>query len=473
MDFHLKRKGMIMRTPKFFAVFLTFVLIAVLLDSFGVARGQSSGKSSLPVLCENEGSENQLKEQLNYSKLEGLLKVKNWKDADKETLILILKALGKSEDELPSKESIINLPCTVLKNIDKLWMKYSKNRFGFTAQLSLNKECMTKYADFYPSEYRCFAEKNGWLKKEKWIKYSDVYFDLSAPVGHLPATTLLLLDKISLQCPKEEELSSKSTQNAESIQKIMLEMFGEQVTEKQAEIAKKKYLEILGITETQAKCMEIQTMLVYGGPLSLIYYNQCQIELQGKTDREAAARLYNYANELRDNGELKKSTIYFCKATIAAPNDAWIYNNLGVVLGMQERFEESIIAFKKAIEIDPNHANAYAGLGKVYLLQNRLEESISEYRKAIQLSPQDASLYQDSGDILQTLGNLEEAILNYKKAIQLDSNNFRVYNNLGFVLEQKGLIQEAIEAFQKAIEINPNYQKAKDNLYLIKQRLQK
>lgn len=274
-----------MKFPSFFPVFLTFILTTISLNGTSIATGQSSSQFDRhPILCANESSENQLKDKLDYNKLEGLLKVKNWKDADQETLVLILKAVGKSKDELPSKENINNLPCTVLKNIDRLWIKYSNNRFGFTAQLLLNDECIKKYADFYPGEYRCFAEKNGWLKNDKWIKYSDIQFDLSSPVGHLPATVLILLERSQRECPTEEELSAKFTQNSDSIQEIMMEMSRDGVTEEQAGIAQRKIREILGITEKQEKCMATQAILVYGGPLSLIYYNQCQIELQKKVD---------------------------------------------------------------------------------------------------------------------------------------------------------------------------------------------
>jgi eukaryotic-like serine/threonine-protein kinase len=71
---------------------------------------------------------------MDYSKLRDLLAAGKWKEADEETLRVML-AVAKREDEgWFNKESIDNFPCADLRTIDQLWVKYSNGRFGFSVQ---------------------------------------------------------------------------------------------------------------------------------------------------------------------------------------------------------------------------------------------------------------------------------------------------------------------------------------------------
>jgi Tfp pilus assembly protein PilF len=60
---------------------------------------------------------------------------------------------------------------------------------------------------------------------------------------------------------------------------------------------------------------------------------------------------------------------------------AWV--NLGLILGMQNRYAESYEAFTKILNPDEAHAN----LGFVYLTQGQKEMAKTECRKALQMNP--------------------------------------------------------------------------------------
>jgi serine/threonine protein kinase len=143
------------------------------------------------VNIENE-EEIQLKSEvgINYTKLRDLLAARNWKQADYETYLVMLKAVGHEKDDLIRDKELLNFPCTDLRTIDKLWVKYSNGKFGFSVQkeiyLSVGGIADGKY---YEEAWKKFADKVGWMREAAFIGVFLSYPD-TAPKGHLPYTTL-------------------------------------------------------------------------------------------------------------------------------------------------------------------------------------------------------------------------------------------------------------------------------------------
>lgn len=75
-----------------------------------------------------------LGDRYRYQNLQQYLAEENWFEADKETIRLIL-AVSKREIEELTPEDIQHFPCNDLMVIDRLWSKYSGDRFGFSVQL--------------------------------------------------------------------------------------------------------------------------------------------------------------------------------------------------------------------------------------------------------------------------------------------------------------------------------------------------
>ncbi|MEH2072364.1 MAG: GUN4 domain-containing protein [Nostoc sp.] len=125
--------------------------------------------------------------EVNYTRLRDLLAAGKWEEADEETLAVMLKASSRGRKGYFNDESINNFPCTDLRTIDQLWVKYGKGRFGFSVQKKIYLECGGKANGKYDGEaWKKFGDRVGWRVKGKWIKYSEVAFNTSAPLGHLP-----------------------------------------------------------------------------------------------------------------------------------------------------------------------------------------------------------------------------------------------------------------------------------------------
>ena len=125
---------------------------------------------------------------IDYGKLRDLLKARQWKEADKETYELILRAVGRKLGDYIREKELLNFPCTDLKTIDRLWVKYSQGRFGFSVQKKIYVECGAKLDGKYPGDkvWEEFGDRVGWRKDGDWLSYSDLDVSLSSPQGLFP-----------------------------------------------------------------------------------------------------------------------------------------------------------------------------------------------------------------------------------------------------------------------------------------------
>lgn len=114
---------------------------------------------------------------VDYTKLQHLLAAGKWKEADQETWVVLCLAVGKSTNAYLQLSDIEKLPDEDLQTIDRLWVKYSQGRFGFSVQAYLFHSV--------DDDYGRFCEAVGWPTHQAHTSY--LKFSLSAPVGHLPS----------------------------------------------------------------------------------------------------------------------------------------------------------------------------------------------------------------------------------------------------------------------------------------------
>lgn len=94
--------------------------------------------ASNPSECSKENFKSMV--ETDYSNLCASLQQKKWKQADSETLNLLLKLSGIQGRRVLDSQEIKRLQCTDLKTIDNLWLKYSSNIFGFSEQNKIWRE---------------------------------------------------------------------------------------------------------------------------------------------------------------------------------------------------------------------------------------------------------------------------------------------------------------------------------------------
>ncbi|NER02310.1 MAG: GUN4 domain-containing protein [Okeania sp. SIO3C4] len=131
-------------------------------------QGRAANKTS-PVLAQS----------VDYTKLRNLLAAGKWGEADRETHSVMTKVVTKVMGELPT--GIIEIPymesfpCEDLATMDKLWVKYSDGKFGFSVQKQIYQSLggMKKYNNdkvrysqegrkYHKEVWRAFISKVGW-----------------------------------------------------------------------------------------------------------------------------------------------------------------------------------------------------------------------------------------------------------------------------------------------------------------------
>ncbi|MDJ0798374.1 MAG: serine/threonine-protein kinase [Calothrix sp. MO_167.B12] len=127
---------------------------------------------------------------IDYTKLRDYLAAGNWKEADLETYLVMLQAVGREKGDWIRDEELLNFPCTDLRTIDRLWVKYSNGHFGFSVQKRIYLEVGGKPdGKYYEAAWKKFGDRVGWRVKGNWILYSNVTYETSSPEGHLPSFT--------------------------------------------------------------------------------------------------------------------------------------------------------------------------------------------------------------------------------------------------------------------------------------------
>jgi serine/threonine protein kinase len=123
---------------------------------------------------------------VDYNRLEQLLAEGQWQQADLETRRVMLQAANRDREQCWFREEdIVNFSCIDLQTIDRLWVKYSDGKFGFSVQRHIWESLGAGTSDEAEEQ---LADRLGWRSQGKWLYYPELTFDLTAPHGHLPSS---------------------------------------------------------------------------------------------------------------------------------------------------------------------------------------------------------------------------------------------------------------------------------------------
>ena len=121
-----------------------------------------------------------------YSPLQQFLLSESYEEADRFTSAKLRELAGEKAlkrgyvyfSEVPS------IPGADLATLDKLWIIYSKGKFGFTVQAKILDSLGGRYDKLWP--------RIGWKKDGVWTRYPKSFdWSIDAPNGHMPLVNQL------------------------------------------------------------------------------------------------------------------------------------------------------------------------------------------------------------------------------------------------------------------------------------------
>jgi hypothetical protein len=122
-----------------------------------------------------------------YVKLRDLLKAGKWREADRETndcIRCMSEVMDRQNESCLDVEEIKKFSCQDLKNIDRLWVKHSNGKFGFSVQQKIWQECGSPMKN--NDDWKKFSDRVGWCKDGNLLEYDSLTFNLKkAPKGKL------------------------------------------------------------------------------------------------------------------------------------------------------------------------------------------------------------------------------------------------------------------------------------------------
>ncbi|HEY1801216.1 MAG TPA: tetratricopeptide repeat protein [Terriglobales bacterium] len=163
---------------------------------------------------------------------------------------------------------------------------------------------------------------------------------------------------------------------------------------------------------------------VQAAPLSVrgresVVANTSAAALETSGDESRAAKAYFDAHD------------YYEAAIRKNPDNAELYNKLGITELLSARLGDARKNFDRAVKLNPGYAEAYNNLGVVEYVQRRYGKATKEYEKAIRFSPDDASYFSNLGTAYFSRKKWDKATKAYARAVHLDPDVFSQVSHVG------------------------------------------
>jgi len=113
---------------------------------------------------------------------------------------------------------------------------------------------------------------------------------------------------------------------------------------------------------------------------------------------------------------------------------------------------------------EPQNASLYNKLGLLYLENKNLKDAKSALLQALDLEKENDTFYNNLGLILYEAEAYEEAIDAYEKSIAINKGVASRFANLGLAYFMVKKYRKAADAFEKALVLDPENEKYKEQL---------
>ena len=134
----------------------------------------------------------------------------------------------------------------------------------------------------------------------------------------------------------------------------------------------------------------------------------------------AAAATYEDGLKLKSQRQLASAASAFAEVAAREPRNAQAREQLAIVLGWQNRFDESIVAWQQAIALAPQKPDYHLGLARVLYWKGEHASALQAIEASLRLQANNADALKLKGDVLMAQQKPTEARSAYLVAQRLN-----------------------------------------------------
>ncbi len=172
----------------------------------------------------------------------------------------------------------------------------------------------------------------------------------------------------------------------------------------------------------------------------------------------------------RQLGKPEEAISLLERATIQAPSDWAIWNNLGNVLHEAGQPEKAVDALEKAKQLNPGENIVHLNLGRALASAGRFEASSRTFERAVQLDPRDGMALFEYGKSLLRLGDAERALPLLSEAARIRKTDANIFVLIGLAYGRLNNLLQAEQSYRIALHVDPTRAGAYLNLAMLLER---
>ena len=157
---------------------------------------------------------------------------------------------------------------------------------------------------------------------------------------------------------------------------------------------------------------------------------------------------HNLAKYYGDMGNRKKEMPLYHKALTLErdpnyPSDHMTHYNLALAYISMDQKEKALEHLRKVIELAPGFSGAYNNLGVLMMEQGKYDEAFDNFIRALSCDENSAIAHNNLAVVLLKRGRLEDALIESRKALALQKDFTRAFYNLGIIYKYKKRFSKA------------------------------
>lgn len=176
------------------------------------------------------------------------------------------------------------------------------------------------------------------------------------------------------------------------------------------------------------------------------------LQIASRFDPENGEILYTLARAYAASGDLDRADRLFSNLTQQRPNDWVPLNDWGLLYYHRSNYRRAEQLLKQATVAAPEAALPWRNLGAVYLVTEQMDEAQGAFDRSIKLLPS-GEAYSNRGTALFWLGRYAEAAKAYKAATAASPGRYEIWGSWGDAYQMLGKTQESRAAWQKAVSL--------------------